>query len=201
MRTTGPGQSAYLLLDVADILAKIEVPYAVIGALAVSVHGLPRFTADADAMIWLEGTGETMTGLRDRFVSAGYLSQLSHGDVDDPLTGVLVLEDAHKNQVDLVLGLKGMDPKAVKRCVTTTLLGSPLQVLGAEDLIAMKVFAGGPQDLEDVRGILQVSKEKLDLALVRDLAGLFGNCSQARDGHSAHRPDVDRRPGHLFQII
>src|SRR5438477_3301925 len=106
MRATGPGQSAYLLLDVVDILTKIEVPYAVVGALAVSVHGMPRFTADADARIWLEGTGATGAELHDRFKSAGYLVQLSHGDFDDPLTGVLVIEDAHKNQVDLILGVR-----------------------------------------------------------------------------------------------
>jgi hypothetical protein len=43
-----------------------------------------------------------------------------------------------------------------------------------EDLVAMKLFAGGVQDLEDVRGILQVSNERLDLALLRRLSDRYG---------------------------
>jgi hypothetical protein len=32
-------------------------------------------------------------------------------------------------------------------------------MIGVEDLIAMKLFAGGIQDIEDVRGILDVSRD------------------------------------------
>lgn len=38
----------------------------------------------------------------------------------------------------------------------------------------MKIFAGGIQDLEDARGILQVSGKKLDLNLLRNLAQRYG---------------------------
>ncbi len=54
MGTTGPGQPGHLLLDLVDILDELAIPYALIGAFAVSFHGVPRYTADADAMIWLK---------------------------------------------------------------------------------------------------------------------------------------------------
>ena len=38
----------------------------------------------------------------------------------------------------------------------------------------MKVFAGGLQDLEDVRGILQVSGKLLNVDLLRKLTSRYG---------------------------
>jgi len=50
-----------------------------------------------------------------------------------------------------------MSRNAVSRCVEESLLDSMVRIIGAEDLVAMKIFAGGVQDLIDVRGILKVS--------------------------------------------
>ena len=63
-----------------------------------------------------------------------------------------------------------MDPDAVSRCVSASLLDSAVRIIAAEDLIAMKIFAGGLQDLEDVRGILQISGQLLNLQLLLSLA-------------------------------
>ena len=117
------------------------------GAFAVSFHGLPRFTNDADASVWLQGTGKTAENLRDAFAEAGYRVELKRGDFDDPITGVLIIEDRHRNRVDLILGIRGMDPAAVERSVMTSLLGAALRVIGVEDLIAMKLFAGSAAGL------------------------------------------------------
>jgi hypothetical protein len=38
----------------------------------------------------------------------------------------------------------------------------------------MKVFSGGPQDILDVRGILEVSHERLDRKLANRLADRYG---------------------------
>lgn len=67
-----------------------------------------------------------------------------------------------------------MDPHAVERAVKTTLLGRAVKIASAEDLIAMKVAAGGVQDFEDVRGILAVSHRVLDLDLLRRVARRYG---------------------------
>jgi len=53
VRTTRAGQSALLLLDAVDVLAARKVPYAVIGAMAASVHGIVRASMDADAVLSL----------------------------------------------------------------------------------------------------------------------------------------------------
>jgi hypothetical protein len=67
-----------------------------------------------------------------------------------------------------------MDPDAQTRCVTSVLFDTPVRIMGAEDLVAMKVFAGGPFDLADVRGIFQVSGESLNIDLLRKNARGYG---------------------------
>ena len=51
MRTTRPGESVLLLLDVIDVLNQHKVPYAIIGAFAASFYGAVRASIDADAVI------------------------------------------------------------------------------------------------------------------------------------------------------
>lgn len=173
MRTTGPAQSGQLLLDVVDLLSELGVRYAVIGALAASYYGVPRATTDADAVIWLQGTGKSEHDLKSYLLAAGYNVKLKRGDIDDPILKAILVEDQHENRIDLLLGVRGMDPEASGRCVSASLLDSSVRIIAAEDLIAMKIFAGGFQDLEDVRGILQVSGKLLNLELLRKLAARY----------------------------
>jgi hypothetical protein len=175
MRTTGPAQPAELLLDVVDLLTDSRVQYAVVGAFAVSYYGVPRATSDADTVIWFSGIGNSEQNLKDHLLAAGYAAQLNRGDIDDPISGAIVVKDRHGNRADLLLGVRGMDFDAVSRCVSASLLDSSIRIIGAEDLIAMKIFAGGPQDLEDVRGILQVSGHLLNLDLLRSLTKRYGD--------------------------
>jgi hypothetical protein len=170
MRTTGPGQPAQLLLDALELLNQLGVPHAIIGAFAVAFYGVPRFTDDADAAVWLGGTPISGHDLVQRLSDLGYRAELRKGDPDDPISVIILIEDQFENRVDLILGIRGMDSKAVDRCTSGQLLDCSVRILGAEDLIAMKLFAGGVQDLEDVRGILQVSSEILNVDLMRRLA-------------------------------
>ena len=51
MRTDAAGQSALLMVDVAEILSARGIPYAVIGAMAAAVHGVVRASLDAGALL------------------------------------------------------------------------------------------------------------------------------------------------------
>ena len=54
MRASAPGQSALLMADVAESLARHGVRYAVIGAMAAAAHGVVRASLDADAIVSLQ---------------------------------------------------------------------------------------------------------------------------------------------------
>jgi hypothetical protein len=75
MRTNRSGESALLLLDVVDLLAVQKIEYAVIGALAASVHGAVRASMDADVVLSI-GMGEA-EDLDRACKTAGFLTALS----------------------------------------------------------------------------------------------------------------------------
>jgi predicted nucleotidyltransferase len=160
------------MADVAELLAKQGVRYAVIGAMAAAVHGVVRASLDADAVVTLQG--RQGQALRQSLVEEGYQAVLKTGDVDDPIPGLLEIKDRHGNRVDLLLGLRGMDPELMNRTRQVSLAEAVLDIVGREDFIAMKAFAGGPVDLSDARGVIDLDRGSLDEALLRRLAQRFG---------------------------
>lgn len=181
MRATQPGQSALLLLDVVDVLRAAGVRYAVLGALAASVHGLVRASLDADAVAFI-GASQA-AALRDSLVAAGLATTLRRGDPDDPIAALLAVEDSHGNRVDLLIGLRGLTVGALERAIEVPFQGASLTVLDREDFIATKLFAGGPQDLADAAAAVSLDRATLDVALLQALARAFGPESEERLRH------------------
>jgi hypothetical protein len=144
----------------------------VIGAFALSAHGVVRASSDVDAL--LSVSRARLTKLRALFEKAGLGATLRHGDAEDPILNMLILTDAHGNQVDLLGGLRGLDPEVFARAVKVPFLGQDLCIVGREDFIAMKCFAGGPQDLADARGAYLAAPGPVDLDLVRTVTRRFG---------------------------
>jgi len=172
MRARGPGQSPLLLLDVAAVLQDQGIDYVVVGALAAAVHGSIRATTDADALVSI-GVPK-LRQLQRALKKAGFSADLQQGDADDPITALLAVTDNHGNRVDLLAGLRGFDAAAFSRALTVEFLGSSLRVVGREDFIAMKCFAGGPLDLADARDAIHGAREPVDVDLLRRLSRRFG---------------------------
>ena len=172
MRTLRAGQSALLLLDAVAVLKREAIEYAVIGAMAASVHGALRATADADAL--LSVSVSKLAGLSRTFRKAGFDTELRRGDADDPIPAMLVVSDAHGNRVDLLGGLRGLDQQLFSRAVEVPFSGEILRIVGREDFIAMKCFAGGPQDIADASLALRSAMELVDLDLLRRVTRRFG---------------------------
>jgi len=172
MRASAPGQSALLMADVAELLAKQGVRYAVIGAMAAAVHGVVRASLDADAVVTLQV--QEARALRQSLIEAGHEARLRVGDVDDPIPALLEVRDRHGNRVDLLIGLRGMDPEALNRTRQVSFAGTTLEIIGREDFVVMKAFVGGPLDLADARAVMDLDHSSLDRDLLRRLAQRFG---------------------------
>ena len=172
MRTRQPGQSALLFLDVVEILERENVDYAVIGAFALSVHGIIRGTTDVDALLFT--TPQRLATLRAVFDGAGFAAELRRGDAGDPIRAMLVLSDDHDNRVELLGGLRGMDPGILSRTVEVPFMGMNLRIVGREDFIAMKCCAGRPQDILDAQSAFDSAQEPIDLDLLRAVTRRFG---------------------------
>jgi len=67
-----------------------------------------------------------------------------------------------------------MDPDVFSRVEEVSFEQGVLRVIGLEDFIAMKIFAGGPQDMTDARRAIAVSSHSLDRPLLEQLTARFG---------------------------
>jgi hypothetical protein len=133
---------------IAERLRSSGVPFAVIGAAAMSARGFPRQTLDFDLL-----TTER------RVLDASFWSGLPeaapdvrHGDADDPLAGVVRFTAP---EVDLIVGRYRWQAAALERAEELSVGGGRrLPVVTLADLILSKLFAGGYRDAADVRMML-----------------------------------------------
>jgi len=126
--------------------------YALIGGFAVSAWGVSRATQDIDLAVVL-GTSEHRA-LADH-LSATYEA----GDADDPLQGVFHLTIEYKGQgvpVQLIVLRPKWTDVVFKGIETLKVLGSTVPVVNWQALVLMKLYAGGPVDLQDARSIVSV---------------------------------------------
>jgi hypothetical protein len=174
MRTRRAGQSALLLLDAVAVLNGEGIEYAVIGAMAAAVHGSLRATTDADALLSI--TAAKLSSLSRAFEKARFATELRRGDEGDPISAMLMVSDTHGNRVDLLAGLRGLDPQVFARAIEVPFHGGKLRIAGLEDFVAMKCFAGGPQDVADARLAVE-NAQAIDLDLLRRMARGFGRAA------------------------
>lgn len=141
-----------LLTRVVERLAAASIPHALIGAAALAVRGVARSTFDIDL---LTTERRVLDGdLWSPLVEAGIEVDCRRGDADDPLAGVVRLAQTGQRPVDLIVGRYIWQARAVARAEVT---GDGPPVVTAADLILLKLFAGGTQDLWDVRELLRQS--------------------------------------------
>ncbi len=174
MRTTTPGQSPLLLLDVIEILSKINVSYAIIGAFAASFYGVVRASMDTDAIIYFDDSKHGLQNTVKALTEAGLQVNHRTGDFDDPIAAVINVEDTFKNRVDLLFGIKGMKEDALTRTNQANFQNSSIKIISMEDLIAMKIFAGSSKDINDAIGIIKISADKINLSLLKELTANYG---------------------------
>jgi hypothetical protein len=169
------------MLDVADVLVRQGVSYAVIGAMAAAAHGVVRASLDADALVRLQV--REASGLRQSFDGAGFITDLRIGDPDDPIPALLAVSDTHGNRVDLLIGLRGLDPEALSRASEVAFVDGVLRIVGREDWIAMKLFGrsgrsmlpmliGGSARLAEMRGELDALGGCMSDLAIRQAADL-----------------------------
>jgi len=177
MTTLRAGQSALLAAAVARALDTAGIDYVVIGAMAAAVHGVVRASVDADLL-----AATSVAGARDlasTLASHGLATELRRGDPADPIGAVLAIVDDSGNRVDVLIGLRGADPGLFQRAIGVRLHGADLRIVGLEDFVAMKAFAGGPVDLLDAQRAIAAAGDDLDVELLRRLAAGFGRDAAA----------------------
>ena len=179
MSTSQPASNPTQFLDqIGRVLDSENVGWATIGALAVAYHGLVRASLDADALITLKNSSLDLDKLTQLFQRHGWKAEVRIGEEDDPLGFVIRIFDAGENQVDLIGGIRKLEPGFFNRAIRDDIDGLKLRIASLEDLIALKIFAGGPKDLDDARGILEVQGSSIDKELLLRLCKGFGSIEE-----------------------
>jgi hypothetical protein len=132
---------------VCHYLADRGIPFAVIGAQAMILRGVVRFSLDTD-LLTMESAVLSAAFWND-FPNAEI--DVRRGDLTDPLAGVVRFTFAD-DQVDVIVGKYKWQRGVIERSRPVETIGVP--VVQKADLILLKLFAGGPQDMWDVHALL-----------------------------------------------
>jgi hypothetical protein len=157
-----------LLARVCDVLDAAQVPHALIGAAALAARGVARSTYDIDVLTVDARVlaSDLWDGLRVEDIAIDIL----RGDVDDPLGGVVRVTATGERPVDVILGKGRWQARAIERAERSA-QGPP--IVAARDLVLLKLYAGGTQDLWDVRALLELPERDALIGQVgEDLADL-----------------------------
>jgi hypothetical protein len=138
-----------LVERVVALLAAHDIPHALIGAAAMAARGIARSTYDIDLLV---ADARVLEPTLWKGLDAVEI-EIRRGDADDPLGGVVRLDAPGERPVDIVLGKHPWQKRAVARAER---FGEGSAVVATRDLVLLKLYAGGNQDLWDVRELLQL---------------------------------------------
>lgn len=153
--------------DLHSRLKAADVPHAAIGGWAAIAWGAVRTTRDVDLLVDIPVRRRPAL---NQVLSAGaYSFEWRDGGEDDPVPQLLRLEKqtaAGTVPIDCIVAVAPADVAALGRSVTIALAGWDVPVLRPEDLIAMKLAAGGPVDIQDARAVYAAAQSELDRPLL-----------------------------------
>ena len=169
-----------ILEKIFSILQTFDIPYILIGGYASAIWGAVRATKDVDFLIDIpfQKTRQVV----EEFKRCGFKVTYRSGDIGDPVMGVIQLLfsiDDDEESIELLLGIRKMPDKIYLRAEKVNFEEVEIPVVSPEDLIVLKLLAGGPVDLQDARNLARIMGEKLDANYLKNelerLKLSFGN--------------------------
>ncbi|MDE2038688.1 MAG: hypothetical protein KGO96_10845 [Elusimicrobia bacterium] len=157
------------------LLDDLNIRHALIGGWAVVAWGVVRATQDLDFLVLADATAKTL--LSKEFRKQGYKVEHRKGDSDDPIPEIFRLTPptmGERPTIDILPACRSFEADAIGRSVRLRLGAWDLPVLRREDLIAMKLLAGGGIDFEDARQLLEIHAGRINEEL------LLLSCSQLK---------------------
>ncbi|HEX7481321.1 MAG TPA: hypothetical protein VF331_26195 [Polyangiales bacterium] len=152
-----------LLPQVVDTLCTRGVPFALIGAAAMAAHGVSRSTYDID-LFTVSAACLDIGTWRD-LQALGIEVDVRVGDEDDPLLGVVRITHCDET-IDVVVGRAAWQRGVVERARPIHALSVELPLVTVDDLILLKLYAGGLQDRWDIEQLLLTGNDTLVLTEV-----------------------------------
>lgn len=176
-----PARSIALAERVADIARQLGFESALIGAGALAVHRYTRGTEDIDLAVVLD-PGVQFAALAQRLRDNGLHATLRLPDDEAPLGGVITVhpalddQDGQDDRGEIVNfrnpGNPARNPGPGALARARPLPESALRCVTVEDLMALKLYAGGLADHADIVELLARNPD-VDPAQLRAIASPF----------------------------
>ena len=139
------------LIDLLSAFEEEQVDYLLVGGQAVALHGVPRFTKDAD--LWLRDTSENLARAKRALNAFG--APLGTLQALDEAKDLDVVWMGHPPaRIDLMKQVPGGDFEAAYHSRAKFAVGGvSVSCVSKADLIAQKRASGRPQDLVDAANL------------------------------------------------
>jgi len=157
-----------LLGQVSGLLARQGIHHAVIGGAALAAHGVARATVDLDLLATDPACLDEQAW--EDLRSTGVAVEIRQGDEFDPLAGVVRIVSKDEPPIDLIVGKRPWQHELLDRATPIRIGDAEIPMVGAADLILLKLYAGGPQDAWDIDQLLDV-----DPSVVTDVEATLGS--------------------------
>lgn len=169
-------EATKLLVKLAKIFEKLEIPYFVTGGIATVMWGRPRFTADIDIVIQL--LPQKLDQFAAELLKIGKDVYLDKSTMADALR--------HQGEFNFIHPVSGLkvdfwilkntpgDRIRLKRRVAKKIGKQNVYFTSAEDLILSKLLwykeTRSTRQLEDIESVLRISGSKLNMRYLKTWA-------------------------------
>lgn len=144
---------------------KIVDSYALIGGMAVSAWGMVRATKDIDFLVSLDKRESALSEFETVLKKHTIKFITRKGDFNDPIGLLIDLQVPVRVKyvsVQLIIATKLWEEEFSKATVKVNIGRISIPVIKAEELIVMKLKAGGPLDICDVKQLMKINKHRKD---------------------------------------
>jgi hypothetical protein len=143
---------------ISAVLHREKIEHALIGSVALAVHGFVRATRDLDFAVLVTPTPR-LAALEDALRREGYRVELSAPAPDDDLGGVLTVvgDDFDPVQIVNFYNPPRAPPAVVREAIASATAAAdlPFPVVGLAHLVALKLSTAAFRDEVDVGDLLE----------------------------------------------
>jgi hypothetical protein len=159
-----------ILLQTAERLSRLGIPYMVTGAFAVSYYGKPRSTHDIDVIVEIDMSG--MEHIHEAFHGDFYASKEAMEEAIRHRSMFNLIHNETLTKIDFwMLEDTAFDRERFSRRIEKELRGVPVYFSSPEDMIIVKLDWFKQTEIhkhyEDALGIVLVQQDSLDIEYVR----------------------------------
>jgi hypothetical protein len=135
--------------DLLRLFSEAGVRYLVVGGMAFIFHAEPRYTKDLDLWVCPDPDNANLVYAALRQFGAPLANVTAQDFANSELFYQMGRPPA---RIDILMSIPGLDFEAAwSRRVETTVNDVKMLFVSREDLLASKLAAGRPQDLQDAR--------------------------------------------------